>query len=276
MTFFIAEIGINHNGDLDIAKKLIDAAKWSGADIVKFQKRSVEVVYANQLNAPRESPWGTTLVEQKLGLEFGKDQYDYIDNYCRDVGIPWFASAWDIGSLKFLKQYDLPFNKIASAMATNAEFVDAVASQGKPTFLSTGMCTMEDIDKARLQLLSKKCKTTILHCVGSYPAPEEDLNLNMIPVLRRQFGDHCEIGYSGHEVSVSPSVMAAVLGATVIERHITIDRAMYGSDQAASLEPVGFKTMVDQIRKIPTCVGDGVKRITPAEEIVAKKLRYWL
>ena len=275
MTFIIAEAGINHCGSIDIAKQLVDAAKYCGADAVKFQKRTVDIVYAGQLDQPRESPYGKTLGDQKRGLELSEQDDRELDRYCRGLGMCWFASAWDILSLEFLKQFDLPYNKIASAMATNLDFCRAVAEEKKPTFLSTAMCTLEDTDTIRLLLLAHECKTTIMHCVGSYPAPEEDLNLNMIPRLRQMFGDHCQIGYSGHEVSVSPSVMAAVLGATAIERHITLDRAMYGSDQSASLEPVGFKTMVEQIRKIPKVLGDGIKRITPTEEFVAKKLRYW-
>lgn len=272
----IAEAGINHNGDINIAKQLVDKAKWAGADAVKFQKRTIEIVYKGQLETPRESPYGKTLGDQKRGLELSERDYDELDRHCRVVGIDWFASAWDIPSLLFLRKYDLPYNKIASAMATNSEFCRAVAEEGKPTFMSTAMCSIEEIDALRFMLLAHDCKTTIMHCVGSYPAPEEDLNLNMIPRFRQMFGDHCDIGYSGHEVSVSPSVMAAVLGAVAIERHITLDRSMYGSDQSASLEPEAFRSMVTQIRKVPRVLGDGVKRITKTEEFVAKKLRYWL
>ncbi len=270
-TFIIAELGINHNGSLEIAKKLIDAAKWAGADAVKFQKRTVELVYAGHLDDPRESPWGKTLGEQKRGLEFGVEEYNQIDAYCRSLDMPWFASAWDIPALEFLKQYDCPYNKIASAMVTNLELVKAVAKEMKPNFISTAMCDWVDMDRA-LNELDRKL-VTLMHCVGTYPAPEEDLNLLMIDRLRGFY--HLPVGYSGHEASVSPSVIAVVLGAVAIERHLTLDRSMYGSDQAASLEPVGFKSMVEQIRKIPLILGDGVKRITPGEAAVARKLRYW-
>ena len=272
MTFIIAEIGINHNGSLDIAKQLIDAAKWAGADAVKFQKRTVELVYAGQLDTPRESPWGKTNGDQKKGLEFSRGQYDEIAAYCDKVKMPWLASAWDIPSLHFLKKYNLPWNKIASAMATNKEFVAAVGEEGKSTYLSTGMCGVEDIQNA-IELLSG-CPITLMHTVSTYPSPETDLNLNCIRTLRERF--NLPVGYSGHEASLSPSVVAVALGAVALERHITLDRAMYGSDQAASLEPVGFWSLVNQVRKLSHIVGDGVKRITPGEEAVAKKLRYWL
>lgn len=274
MTFIIAELGINHNGDIDIAKKLIDAAKWSGADAVKFQKRTIDIVYAGQLDKPRESPWGKTLGDQKRGLEFEDDEYDEIDRYCREIKMPWFASAWDIPSLDFLKKYNLPYNKIASAMATNWDFVRQVGLEHKPTFLSTGMCELSEIARAALILQELDCKVTLMHTVSTYPADETTLNLACIRSLQARF--NLPVGYSGHEASVSPSVVAvAAFGATVIERHLSLDRTMYGSDQAASLEPHGFKSMVDQIRKIPAMLGDGNKIMLPAEMEVAKKLRYW-
>lgn len=271
MTYIIAEIGINHNGSLDLAKRLIDAAQWCGANAVKFQKRNIEIVYAGQLDKPRESPWGNTLGEQKLGLEFDRQEYDEIDRYCKRIHMPWFASAWDTSSLLFLKKYDLPYNKVASAMATNMEFLKAIRADGRPVILSTAMCDEQQIWTAA-QAVNPE---VIMHCVGTYPAREEDLNLKYITKLIRQYGP-IKIGYSGHESSVSPSVIAAALGAEFIERHITLDRAMYGSDQAASLEPVGFHTMVQQIRKLPEIMGTGEKEILEAEETVAKKLRYWL
>jgi len=272
--FIIAEIGINHNGSLDIAKKLIEEAKDAGCDAVKFQKRTIDIVYpAEVLATPRQSPWGTTTREQKEGLEFGKTEYDEIDAYCRKLGIPWFASAWDIPSQEFLRSYNLPYNKIASAMAAHLEFVDAVASEKKPTFLSVGMCTYEDVDKAVAILRKHGCPFSIMHTVSTYPCAEEDLNLLAMQELRKRYG--VPVGYSGHEVSVSPSVMAAALGASVIERHITLDRAMYGSDQAASLEKPGLETLVAQIRKLSAVLGDGVKRVSDAEKAVAGKLRYW-
>ena len=273
--FIIAEIGINHNGDLELAKRLIELAKQCGCDAVKFQKRTIDIVYpAAVLNAPRESPWGATTRQQKEGLEFGLPEYQEIDRYCRELDIEWFASAWDLESQKFLQQFNLKHNKIASAMLTHAAFVEAVASERKPTFLSVGMATWEDVDKALAILKKHDCPTVILHTVSTYPCAEEELNLQMIPELKQRYG--LPVGYSGHEASVSPSVVAAVLGAVAIERHITFDRAMYGSDQAASLEKSGLESMVAQIRKIPVVLGDGVKRITPGEASVAKKLRYWL
>ena len=274
-TFIIAEIGINHNGDIELAKRLIDLAKQSGCDAVKFQKRTIDIVYPEAvLNAPRESPWGSTTRQQKEGLEFGLPEYQEIDRYCRELGIEWFASAWDLESQKFLRQFNLKHNKIASAMLTHSEFVEAVASERKPTFLSVGMATWEDVDKALAIMKKHDCPTTILHTVSTYPCAEEELNLQMIPELKKRYG--LPVGYSGHEASVSPSVVAAALGAVAIERHITFDRAMYGSDQAASLEKSGLESMVAQIRKIPVILGDGVKRISPGEASVAKKLRYWL
>ena len=272
MTFIIAELGINHNGSLDTAKKLIDAAKWAGVDAVKLQKRSVTIVYAGQLDQPRESPWGKTLGDQKRGLELGPESYDEIDRYCKYLNMPWFASAWDIPSLQFLSKYGCPYNKIASAITTNLELVRAIANEKKPTFLSTAMCTYEDIYRA-LECFAASTKVTLMHCVATYPAPEKDLNLKVIQDLYSEFG--IPVGYSAHQTSVSPSVMAAVLGAVAIEQHLTLDRSMYGSDQAASLEPIGMKTLVDQIRKIPIVLGDGVKRITEDEKKVAAKLRYW-
>lgn len=273
--FIIAEIGINHNGDLDLAKRLIDLAKQSGCDAVKFQKRTIDIVYPQAvLDAPRESPWGTTTRQQKEGLEFDLAQYQEIDRYCRAQNIEWFASAWDLESQQFLRQFDLQHNKIASAMLTHAEFVAAVAAERKPTFLSVGMATWEDVDKAVAILKKHDCPITLLHTVSTYPCAEDELNLQMIPELKKRYG--LPVGYSGHEASVSPSVVAAVLGAVAIERHITFDRAMYGSDQAASLEKSGLESMIAQIRKIPVVLGDGVKRITPGEASVAKKLRYWL
>lgn len=272
--FVVAEIGINHNGDINIAKQLIDLAKSCGCDAVKFQKRTIDIVYtAEQLAQSRESPWGTTQREQKEGLEFGPEQYDEIDRYCRQIGIPWFASAWDIPSQHFLRAYDCPYNKVASAMATNLAFVEEVASEKKPTFLSTGMCTWGDIDRAVAVFRKDECPLVLMHTVSEYPCPEELLNLRLILELQRRY--HLPVGYSGHEVSVSPSIVAAVFGAVAIERHITLGRAMYGSDQAASLEKPGLETLVKQLRKLPVVAGDGVKKITPGEASVAKKLRYW-
>lgn len=270
----VAEIGINHNGDIGIAKELIDMAAEAGCDAVKFQKRTIEIVYPEEtLNSPRKSPWGTTQREQKMGLEFGEDEYDEIDAYCHKVGIDWFASAWDTPSQEFLRRYDCKYNKIASAMATHFDFLEAIASERKLTFYSTGMCEIEDIDRGVEIFRQRDCPFVLMHTVSTYPSPDTDLNLQCLHTLRERYA--CPIGYSGHEVSVSPSVMAAVMGAAVIERHITLDRAMYGSDQAASLERVGLVNMVAQIRKVPVVMGNGVKTTTDGEKAVAEKLRYW-
>lgn len=272
--YIIGEIGINHNGDLDIARQLIDMAKRCGCDAVKFQKRTLDIVYTQELlDSPRESPWGTTQREQKEGLEFDEAGYDEIDRYCREVGIEWFASAWDIPSQKFMRKYDLKHNKVASAMVTHPDFLEVVAEEGKKTFLSTGMCTWEEIDCAVAIFKKYDCPVVLLHTVSEYPAPDEVLNIACMLTLRQRYG--LPVGYSGHESSVSPSVIAATLGAVAVERHITLDRAMYGSDQSASLEEPGLRNMVGMIRKIPVVLGDGEKRITKKEEGVAAKLRYW-
>ena len=272
--FFVAEIGINHNGDLDIAKQLINQAKAAGCDAVKFQKRTIDIVYSPEVLAQkRESPWGTTQREQKEGLEFGQKEFDAIDAYCRQLEIDWFASAWDIPSQHFLRRYNRTYNKVASAMTTHLPLLKEVASEKKPTFLSTGMCTNADIDRAVEIFKAAGCPLMLMHTVSTYPAAEKDLNLAAIHTLRERYG--LPVGYSGHEPSVSPSIMAAMMGAMAIERHITLDRAMYGSDQAASLELPGLLTLMGSIRKIPECIGDGVKRVLPAEEAIAKKLRYW-
>jgi len=277
MTFIICELGINSNGSLDICKKMIDAAKWAGADCVKLQKRTPELcVPENMKSTMRDTPWGRmSYMDYKYKLEFKDDDYNEIDRYCKQIRIPWMASAWDIPSLEFLDKYDLPYNKIASAMATYEAFIYAVGNRRKPTFASTAMCTYDDISKM-MNILEHHsgCKTTLMHCVATYPADEKDLNLQMRKKLGYRYS--CDVGYSGHETSVSPSVVAVALGAVAIERHITLDRSMWGTDQAASLEPHGFKTMVDQIRKMPEILGDGIKRILPAEQEVAKKLRYWI
>lgn len=275
MIEIVGEVGINANGDINIALRLMDEIKKAGGDYVKFQKRDPRIVYAKQWNDPRESPWGTTLGEQKLGLEFNQKDYDQIDRHSKDIGLPWFASAWDIPSLEFLRQYQCPYNKIASAMVTNLEFVHAVSCETPPVIMSTGLSTMEEIKSAVDVLVDNAHDDlTLLHCVGVYPCDESLLNLRMIETLRVAYPEF-RIGYSGHEASVSPSVVAASLGARLIERHVTLSRAMYGSDQAASLEPNGFRTLVEQVRKIPLIMGDGIKRVTDGEKAVAKKLRYW-
>jgi N-acetylneuraminate synthase len=270
----IAEVGINHNGDMELAKRLIDIAVDTGCDAVKFQKRTVDLVYAPEvLDAPRESPWGTTQRDQKEGLEFSREQYQEIDAYCRARGIAWSASAWDIPSLEFLEEFQPPFHKVASALLTHRPFIEAVASKGRVTLISTGMATYDIIDGVVEVFQSAGTPFVLLHTVSTYPSPEADLNLSVIHTLQERYG--VPVGYSGHEPSVSPSVVAAALGATVIERHITIDRSMYGSDQAASLEENGLRQLVATIRKIPAMLGSGEKDWAPGEREVAGKLRYW-
>ena len=249
-------------------------AASAGCDAVKFQKRTIDIVYsADILKTPRDSPWGKTTRAQKEALEFGKSDYDTIDAYCKEIGIIWLASAWDFESQLFLQQYNLPYNKVASAMATHIRLLELIASEKKHTFLSVGMCTYDDIDIAVQIFRDTECPLTLMHTVSSYPSSEEELNLLAMQQLRERYG--LPVGYSGHEVSVSPSLIAATLGATVLERHITLDRAMYGSDQSASLERRGLETLVSQVRRLPLILGDGVKRITEDENLVAKKLRYW-
>ena len=272
--FIIAEIGINHNGDIELAKELILAAKNNGADAVKFQKRTIDIVYDEEiLNSKRESPWGSTQREQKEGLEFGQKDYIEIDKFCKSENIDWFASAWDIQSQEFLKTFKLKYNKVASAMTTNIEFVEMVAKEKLPTFVSTGMCTMEEIEIAVNIFKENNCPIVLLHTCSEYPALQENLNLKMILTLKNKFD--VIVGYSGHESSVIPSVYAVSLGAVAIERHLTLDRAMYGSDQAASLEPRGFKSMTEKISIFNDVYGDGNKKITEEELKIAKKLRYW-
>lgn len=272
--FLIAEIGINHNGDINIAKKLILMAKQAGCDAVKFQKRTIDKVYSKEeLDQKRESPWGTTLREQKEGLEFGFKEYKEIDIFCRQNQIEWFASAWDLESLEFLKTFNLKYNKIASAMITNIDFLEAVASQGKYTFISTGMSNLDDIRKAVNIFRSKKCDFELMHCISVYPCPEEIINLHLINFLKKEF--NCKVGYSGHESSVTPSVVACTFGLSSLERHITLDRSMYGSDQSASLEYVGLSNLINSIKKIPLVIGSLEKKIFKEEIPSAKKLRYW-
>ncbi len=270
----IAEIGINHNGDIDIAKQLIDMAKTSDCDVVKFQKRTIDIVYTQEvLDSPRDSPWGTTQREQKEGLEFGQDEYEEIDAYCKKVGIDWFASAWDVPSLTFLRQYNLKYNKIASPMLPHVPLLEAVAAEQKPALISTGMSTYEDIDTAVEIFRDRDCPFVLMHCVSEYPLAENSVNLRGIVELRRRYD--CPVGYSGHEVTMIPGALAAMMGAVVVERHISIDRSMYGSDQSASLERRGLEMMVDYIRTIPVVMGDGVKKVSDAELTNAAKLRYW-
>lgn len=270
--FIIAEIGINHNGDISIAKQLIDTAKRCGCDAVKFQKRDINLVYTKEmLDSPRESPWGTTQRDQKMGLEFGKEEFDEIDRYCREVGIEWFASAWDPNSMKFLDQYDLKHHKVASAMIVSDDFLRDVAARKKHTFISTAMSTLDDVARAVNIFREAGCPFELMHCVGTYPMKPENANLNCIKTLRDTF--KCDVGYSGHETGLAVSVGAAMLGITSLERHITLDRSMYGSDQAASVEPLGLGQLCRYVRILEGARGDGVKRILPEEEKVAVKLR---
>ena len=271
--YLIAEIGINHNGDLDIAKKLIKNAKDSGFDSVKFQKRTIDIVYDKKtLDTPRESPWGNTTRQQKVGLEFEKKEYDEIDKYCNDLAIAWFASAWDINSLAFLDQYNLKYNKIASAMIIDHKFLNQVAKRKKHTFISTGMSTKDDIDKAVNIFKKNDCSFELMHCVSTYPMKIEDANLTTITALKEEY--KCNVGYSGHENGVSVSLAAVMLGISSLERHITLDRTMYGSDQSASLELTGMKNLCESINKMILSLGKpSIGKIIDDEIPIAKKLR---
>ena len=271
----IGEIGINHNGDMAICKQLIDVAKEAGADCVKFQKRDINQVYTQDfLDSPRESQWGVTQREQKLGLEFSAEQYQEIEDYCKSKDLEWFASAWDINSQKFLRQFNSKYNKVASAMIVYSELLKEVASEGKHTFISTGMTTYDDIQTAVNIFREAKCSFELMHTVSTYPMKDEDANLNMIKTLREKFD--CNVGYSGHEVGLAVSYAAAALGITSLERHITLDRAMYGSDQSASVEPSGFRQLVGAVRKIELAMGDGIKKTIEAESPIAANLRQHL
>ncbi|MCK4532344.1 N-acetylneuraminate synthase family protein [bacterium] len=270
--FIISEIGINHNGDLQIAKKLIDLAVFSGCDAVKFQKRTIDKVYTKEyLDSHRESPWGTTQKEQKEGLEFGEEEYNEINRYCKEKNVEWFASAWDIDSQRFLEKYNLKYNKIASAMLTHWELLNLVADEKKYTFISTGMSSLEEIDKAVDIFKNKKCPFELMHCNSTYPMKDGDANLQVIQSLRKRY--NCKVGYSGHEIGLQISLAAVAMGVTSIERHITLDRTMYGSDQAASLESGGVIKLVRDIRIIEKAMGDGVKRVTKDEKVVRDKLK---
>ena len=270
--FIIAEIGINHNGDMKICKQLIDLASMAGCNAVKFQKRDIDSVYSKELlDSPRESPWGKTQREQKMGLEFNKEEYQEIDDYCKEKNISWFASAWDIKSQKFLRNFNCKYNKIASAMLVNEELLRMVSEEKKHTFISTGLSTMNDIEKAVKIFKDSDCPFELMHCVSTYPMKDTDANLKTILTLKEKF--NCNVGYSGHEAGLTVSYAAVALGVSSLERHITLDRAMYGSDQAASLAPPGIKKIVPEIRKIEKALGDGVKRVLEDETIIAKKLR---
>ena len=273
MVFIVAEIGINHNGDIELAKKMIDVAKNAGCDAVKFQKRTVEKVYSKEvLDSPRDSPWGKTTREQKLGIEFGRKEYDEIDKYCFLHDMEWYASAWDVDSQKFLRQYNLKHNKIASAMLTHHKLLETVAEEKKPTFISTGMSTMDEIRKAVEIFKKYDCPFELMHCNSAYPMDVSEANLLCIPALKKEF--NCNVGYSGHEVAGYLVCLSAVLlGATSIERHMSLDRTLYGSDQVASLEPLGWTRLVRDIRKTKQILGDGKKRVWDSELPAKEKLR---
>ena len=273
--FLIAEVGINHNGSVAIAKKIIDLAKKYNFDAVKFQKRNPNIsVPVNQKDVMRESPWGyISYLEYKKKIEFGKKEYDIIDNYCKKKNISWFASPWDIDSVNFLKQFKCKFNKIASAMLTNISLLEEVAKEKKHTFISVGMSKEKDIVSA-IKIFNKfKCKFTLMYTVSSYPADEEDLNLLSIIYLKKKY--KCEVGYSGHERTVSPSIMAYFLGASVIERHITLDRTMWGTDQAASLSEDGIKNFTEVLNKAPVVMGKEKFSKKKSEMNLLKKFKYW-
>ena len=273
MVFITAEIGINHNGDISIAKKLIEIAKNAGCDAVKFQKRDVEKVYSKEiLNQPRESPWGTTQRDQKLGLELSLKEYSTIDKYCKKKRIPWFVSCWDVGSQIQMRKFKTKYNKVASAMLVHNKLLKTIAEEKKYTFISTGMSTLKDIEKAVKIFRKFKCPFELMHSHSAYPMKPEEANLKLISVLKNKF--KCKVGYSGHETgSYLICVTAALLGATSIERHITLDRTMYGSDQAASLEPGGLFRLVRDLRQIENILGDGKKRIWDSELPAKEKLR---
>lgn len=273
--FLIAEIGINHNGSMDLAKKLIILAKQKRFDAVKIQKREPDIcVPEYQKNILRETPWGQiTYLNYKKKIEFNIKQIKELNNFSKKIGIDFFISCWDIESLKKIKNIKLKYNKVPSAMITNINFLNEVAKQKKKTFISTGMCNLKDVDKAVDIFRKKKCKFAILHCVSLYPCQDEKLNLRLIQFYKKRY--QCEVGYSGHESTVSPSITAYMLGATVIERHITLDRSMWGTDQAASLSSEGMTTLVDILKKINLTLGNGKKKFLKEERIVAKKMRYW-
>ena len=271
--FLIAEIGINHNGDLGIAKQLIDAAVDAGFDAVKFQKRTIDIVYTKEfLDGPRESQWGTTQRHQKEGLEFTSEDYAEIDRYCKSKNIQWTASAWDIDAQLFLQKFNCAFNKVASPMLGHMPLLKLIASEKKKTFISTGMSTIEEIDTVVEIFKSANCPFELMHCNSTYPMNEEDANLLCIPMLIKRYG--VKVGYSGHESSLLKVCAAAVaLGATSIERHVTLDRAMYGSDQAASIEANSLRNFAASVRAIPAILGSGVKTLTEKEVSARSKLR---
>jgi N-acetylneuraminate synthase len=270
--YVIAEIGINHNGDIGIAKQMIDAAVHAGADAVKFQKRTPDIATPlEQRNQMRETPWGyITYLEYRYKVEFNEDQYCEIDRYCREQGIAWLVSVWDEPSVDFMKKFDTPAYKIPSASLTDSKLIRKARATGKPLILSTGMSTMEQVRKG-VEVAGDK-DLVLMHCTSTYPCEPEELNLKMVDTLRREF-PNIPIGYSGHEVGLVPSAVAVAFGACMVERHLTLDRAMWGTDQAASVEPGGFERLVKYIRVTEASLGDGVKKVYASEQSSLKKLR---
>jgi len=273
--YIIAEIGINHNGSIEIAKQMMKMAKECGCDAVKFQKRNLDIVIPKEeWYKKKDTLWGyIDYIDYKRHLEFGESEYDEINRYSKDIDIDWFASAWDLDSLEFLKKYDNKYNKVASAMLTNIPFIEAVAKQGKKTLISTGLSTIEDIDKAVNIFRDNNCPFILMHCVSLYPCPNDKLNLRMINTLRDRY--NCEIGYSGHSPGILDSIVASLLGAKYIEKHITLESSMWGSDQSASLERKGLEYTVRDVRIMETILGDGKLNLSDKEKEIAKKLRYW-
>ena len=275
LIFVVAEIGINHNGSVEFAKKLIDMAVDCGCDAVKFQKRTLEKVIPEEMwHHKKETPWGfIDYIDYKRKLEFGKEEFDEIDKYCKEVGIDWFASAWDIKSQEFLDKYDLKYNKIASPMLTFDELIEHVAKQGKKTFISTGMSTWEEVDKVVNIFKQQECPFVLMHCVGIYPCPDDKLNLNVVAKIKERYGG--EVGYSGHSPGIMDAPLAVSLGARYIEKHITLDRSMFGSDQSASLERKGLRYVVQNTNEVLGMLGSGRKVIYDEEMKVRNKLKYW-
>ena len=273
--YIIAEIGINHNGDMSIAKKLIDIAKVAGCDVVKFQKRNPDVcVPEHQKTIMRDTPWGRmSYLDYKYKVEFNQNQYDEIDIYCKEKDIKWSASPWDLDSLDFLNQYDIPFIKIPSALLTDLELIKESVKTGKKIIISTGMSTIEEIDNAvdTIKKVNTEAKYAILHCNSTYPAPNDELNLNCIKTLKDKY--NCEVGYSGHEFGLTTTIASVCLGATIIERHITLDRTMWGTDQMCSVEPQGLIKLVRGIKELNKALGDGKKIVTETEKPIREKLR---
>lgn len=269
----VAEIGINHSGDLEIAKRLIDVAHAAGCDYVKFQKRTVELVYTKEeLDRYRESPWGTTTREQKYGIEFDEADYDFIDEYCRQVGIGWYASPWDVGAVKFLERYDMPYVKIPSALVTNKELLGAIKKMNKPVIISTGMSTEKEI-KNSIDLLGDDMVEYILACTSTYPTVDYEMNLNFVTTLIEEFEPMYKVGFSNHSPGIVYMLCAVALGARMLEFHVTRDRASYGSDQAASIEPEGVFKIAKHVRHLEVAMNSGKWKVYESEEKIKEKLR---